>query len=252
MPGIRPNRVKRKLMKGEVATVLAGEMTPNLIETFASYGFDGVWIETEHGDIDYADITKFSRACDVSGVTSVVRVNNHLPGVIYRTLDVGAQGIVVPHVNTREEAHAVVSAAKFAPIGARGMYTSRQGIGVEDYFVKANDETLVVILIEDIVAVRNLADMLKVDHIDVFFVAPSDLAQSMGYLGRESDPVVQKTIDAALKQIVVAGRTAGAIVDKNTARHYADMGVRFMFTAWDPWVEAGSRSFLKTVSALKK
>ena len=107
---------------------------------------------------------------------------------------------MVPHVNTRAEAEAVVEAAKFAPLGKRGMFTSRQGFGVGDYLKTANDQSLLIVLIEDIVAVRNLDEILKVDHIDVFFVAPNDLATSMGHIGNMGHPEVQQTVDAALDQ----------------------------------------------------
>ena len=150
MTKLRANKVKRKLENGEVALCLQGELTPDLVEFFGPIGFDGIWIEAEHGPIDFADIRDFTRAADLWGLTSIARVNLNLPGVIYRTLDQGAQGIVVPHVNTADEARAVVNASKFAPIGSRGSYTSRQGIGVEDYFQNANDEVLTMILIEDL------------------------------------------------------------------------------------------------------
>jgi 4-hydroxy-2-oxoheptanedioate aldolase len=246
---LRQNKVKRILKEGGVATVLSGLMTPDLVEFFGPFGFDGVWIEAEHGPVDFKDIPDFTRACDLWSMTSVVRVNLNLPGVIYRTLDLGAQAIVVPHVNTAEEARAVVSAAKYYPIGERGNYTSRQGIGVEDFQAKANAETMVIVLIEDIVAVDNLADILKVDEIDVFFVAQGDLAQSMGYLGKAGHPKVVATAERALGQIASAGRTPGTTVSDSDLESYLAAGARFLYTAWTPWVAAGSRAFLKRVAA---
>ena len=77
-----------------------------MIENLGALGFDGAWIETEHGPFDYKDLPDLTRACDLWGMTSVVRIALNLPGVIYRTLDVGAQGIVVPHVDTAEQARA--------------------------------------------------------------------------------------------------------------------------------------------------
>jgi hypothetical protein len=145
-----------------------------------------------------------SDAC-IAGMTAVARVPKALDRVdenmIYKTLDRGAprmlcrvcmqgrqggderqcrvcagmQGIIVPHVNTKAEAETVVAACKFKneefPMGRRGMFVSRQGFGVADYFMQANHETLCVVLIEDIVAVNNLAEILTVEHIDVFHVA---------------------------------------------------------------------------------
>src|SRR6266542_5735729 len=166
---IRPNRVKQKLAAGEVALVLSGTNDPDLIDQLGPLHPDGIWLEGEHGGVDYADLGNLTRACDLWGVTSVVRVMDNDYATIYRTLDRGAQAIVVPHVNTRAEAQAAVESAKFAPLGKRGMFTSRQGFGVDDYLKTANDQSLVIVLIEDIVAVGNLDEILSVDHIDAFF-----------------------------------------------------------------------------------
>ncbi len=252
MVEMRPNRIKRKLEKGELATLVQGELTPDLIEFFGPLGFDGVWIEAEHGPNDFAEIRDMTRAADLWGMTSVARVNLNLPGVIYRTLDQGAQAIVVPHVNTAAEAQAVVDASKFYPIGSRGAYVSRQGIGVQDYMQKANSETMNVVLIEDIVAVNNLNEILAVDHIDVFFVAPGDLAQSMGYLGMADQAEVQATVDQAISQIVSAGRVAGALATESNLDRYVQLGALFISTAFPRWLSEGARSYLETLSSIKR
>ncbi|MCL0100100.1 aldolase/citrate lyase family protein [Dehalococcoidia bacterium] len=246
---MRPNKVKHKLERGEVASIVQGELTPDLVELLGPIGFDGIWIEGEHGPIDFGDIRDFTRAADLWGMTSVARVNLNLPGVIYRTLDQGAQAVVVPHVNTAEEAQAVVEASNFAPIGSRGSYTSRQGIGVDDPFTSANDETMAIILIEDIVAINNLEEILKVDHIDVFFVAPGDLAQTMGFLGQHEHPEVQATVDQAIEQIVSAGRVAGALVSEATVGHYIERGARFISTSYTTWFTSGAAAYLNTLSS---
>jgi 4-hydroxy-2-oxoheptanedioate aldolase len=168
---------------------------------------------------------------------------------IYRTLDRGAQGIVVPHVNTSAEAEAVVQAAKFAPLGKRGMFTSRQGFGVDDYFKTANDQSLLIVLIEDIAAIARLDEIVKVDHIDVFFVAPSDLATSMGHIGDMGHPEVQQTIDRALMQIVRSGRVAGMLVNAGNAERYTRMGVRVVMTGFFPWIQAGAKELIERAAA---
>src|SRR5438094_8267026 len=180
---IRPNRLRQTLAAGRVATIIGGTNDPDLIDQLGTLDVDGIWLEGEHGGVDYADLGNLTRACDLWGKTSVVRVMDNDYATIYRTLDRGAQGICVPHVNTRAEAEAAVTAAKFAPVGRRGMFTSRQGFGVADYLKTANDQSLLIVLLEDIVAIKQLDEMLKVDHIDVCFVAPSALARSRGRLG---------------------------------------------------------------------
>ena len=249
MAELRENRIKHKLANGELATVIGGYLTPDLIEFIGLLGFDGVWLEAEHGPVDFADIGNLTRACDLWGMTSVVRINLNLQGVIYRTLDQGAQGIVVPHVNTAAEARAVVDGAKFHPIGSRGMFTSRQGLGVDRYAEKANDETLVIVLIEDIEAVNHLSEIIEVDDIDVFFVAPGDLGQTMGYPGQYTHPKVVETVERTLDQIISSGRVAGALVNDSTVEAHISRGVRFLYNSWQPWITAAGNSYLEKVSA---
>ena len=256
--GIRPNRVKQKLAAGEIAYVVSGFTHPDDIDVFGgqamdpsddidvfgTVGFDGIWLEGEHGPVDAAELGNLTRACDIWGMTSVVRVNRNDQALIYRMLDRGAQGIVVPHVNTKEEAQNLVDGGKFAPIGCRGMFTGRQGYGVPNYFDTANDQTLLIVLIEDIVAVGHLDQILAVDHIDVFFVAPSDLATSMGHIGNLQHPEVQKTINETLARIQDAGRVPGTIADNENAAGYAEAGVRFLLTSMWPWLATGANEFI--------
>ena len=246
---IRPNRIKQTLATGGVATILSGTNEPDLIDQLGTLDVDGIWLEGEHGGVDYADLGNLTRACDLWGKTSVVRVMDNDYATIYRTLDRGAQGIVVPHVDTRAEAEAFVAAAKFAPLGKRGMFTSRQGFGVSEYLKTANDQSLLIALIEDIVAIKNLDDIVKVDHIDVFFVAPSDLATSMGHIGNMGQPDVQKTIDGAISKIVQAGRVAGTLVNAGNVERYTRLGVRLVMTSFFPWIQAGVKELTERAAA---
>ena len=244
---MRENRIKRQLQAGQTAIAVSGHHNADMIDFLGQFGFDGVWLEGEHGPVDWDAIGDLSRACDLWGMASVTRVNNNDPGTIMRALDRGTMGIVVPHVNTREAAEQAMKSAKFAPIGYRGMFGGRQSFGVPDYLQRANDQTLVVVLIEEIEAVNNLADILTVDHIDVFFVAPADLAQTMGHIGNHTHPDVQATIDNALAQIVAAGRTAGTLATDDNVARYRDAGVRFFLTGWPNWVAQGAKGFLQRV-----
>ena len=244
---MRENRIKRQLQAGQTAIAVSGHHNADMIDFLGQFGFDGVWLEGEHGPVDWDAIGDLSRACDLWGMASVTRVNNNDPGTIMRALDRGTMGIVVPHVNTREAAEQAMKSAKFAPIGYRGMFGGRQSFGVPDYLQRANDQTLVVVLIEEIEAINNLADILTVDNIDVFFVAPADLAQTMGHIGNHTHPDVQATIDKALAQIVAAGRTAGTLATDDNVARYRDAGVRFFLTGWPNWVAQGAKGFLQKV-----
>ena len=248
MAELRPNRVKHKLEMGGVAAVVQGELTPDLVELCGPLGFDGIWIEAEHGPIDFGDMRDLTRACDLWGLTSVARVHANEPGLVYRTLDQGVQTIVMPHVNTAEEARAVVDAAKFHPIGSRGSYTGRQGIGVEDYYAKANDEVMVGVLIEDIVAIENLDEILKVDHIDVYFVVTGDLSQTMGHPGQPAHPDVVAARDKAFASIVAAGKVAGTVTTTANVESFLSKGVRLITTPFRFWLAEGAEAYLEAVA----
>ena len=246
---IRPNRIKQTLAAGGVATIVSGTSDPDLIDQLGTLDVDGIWLEGEHGGVDYADLGNLTRACDLWGKTSVVRVMDNDYATIYRTLDRGAQGIVVPHVNTRAEAEAVVEAGKFAPLGKRGMFTSRQGFGVGDYFKTANEQSLLIVLIEDIAAVGDLDQIVRVDHIDCFFVAPNDLATSMGHIGNMGHPDVQQAVDATITRIVQAGRVAGTLVHAGNVERYTKLGARVVMTSLFPWIQAGARDLIDRAAA---
>lgn len=245
---LRPNRAKEKLLKGEIVTCLAGVDTPYLVDFIGHLGVDAVWFEAEHGPVDFEAVGDLSRAADLWGMTPIVRVGSADYSTIYRTLDMGAMGIVVPHVDTVEEALSVVDAAKYAPIGRRGMFSPRQSFGVSDYLKKANDQTMTIVLIEDIKAVNNLDEILKVDHIDVYHVAPSDLAQSMGHIGDDNNPEVQRTIEESIAKIIAAGKIAGTTVSAQNVGEFRDRGVRFFYTNVNGWITSGGQEFMSALS----
>ncbi len=247
MAEIRPNRAKEKLASGEVVTCLAGVDNPHLVDFVGPIGVDAVWFEAEHGPVDFEAVGNLTRAADLWGITPIVRVSSADYSTIYRTLDMGAMGIVVPHVDTVEDARAVVDAAKYAPIGRRGMFGPRQSFGVSDYLQKANHQTMTIVLIEDIKSVNNLDEILAVDHIDVYHVAPSDLAQSMGHIGDDDNPEVQRTIDESIAKIIAAGKTAGTTVGAHNVARFRDQGVKFFYTSINGWITSGANEFKKAL-----
>lgn len=251
MPHIRPNVAKEKLGKNQVVTTISGLQNADVIDFLGPMGFDAAWIECEHGPVDWDALGDMTRACDLWGMTSITRVSANEPWLITRTLDRGAMGIVVPHVNKREAAEQAMQSAKYAPLGYRGMFGGRQSFGVPDYFHKANDQTMVVVLLEETEALKNLDEILKVDGIDVFFVAPSDLAQTMGHIGDTGHPEVQAAIDDAISRIVSAGRTAGTLVNDENIASYIAKGARFLMTSWNGWVATGAAQFLKKAAEAK-
>ena len=249
---LRTNRAKQKLANGEVVTIVSGITHPDDIDAVGPIGFDGIWLEGEHGSTEASELGNLTRACDLWGMTSVARINLNEQGLIYRTLDRGAQAIVVPHVNNAAEAQNVVDGGKFTPLGKRGMFTSRQGYDVDNYLQKANEETMLIVLIEDIVAWENLDEIIAVDGIDVFFVAPSDFAASMGHMGDLNHPDVVEKITDALTRIVAAGKHAGALATNENVAAYVELGVRFFMTGAGPWIANGFNQFVVNANSGKK
>ena len=104
---------------------------------------------------------------------------------------------------------------------------------------------------EEVEALANIEEILRVDNIDVFFVAPSDLAQTLGHIGDIGHPEVQSAIDGAIARIVAAGRTAGTLVNDDSLGAYVEKGARFVMTSWNAWLTRGARDFLGKVASAK-
>ena len=252
MSEIRTNNTKAKLKAGGTVIALGGVDSPEMVDLLGPSPVDAFWFEAEHGPVDYSHIGDLSRACDLWGKTSIVRVGWNEENIIYRTLDRGAQGIVVPHMKSRAIADEVVAAAKFAPVGRRGMWTSRQGYGVGDYLQRANDETMIVVLIEDYDALPHLDEILAVDQIDVFLVAQSDFSQSMGHIGNPGHPEARAAILETLSRIVDAGKVAGTNVTTESVGEYVELGVRFFYTNVSEWLASGAARFSDAIDGARK
>jgi 4-hydroxy-2-oxoheptanedioate aldolase len=241
------NLLKEKLAAGRPATVVAPYATSaGLVELLGHLGFDAVFLDTEHGPVDWEELEHMIRAAEVAGYSSVVRVQENNASIITRALDRGASGIQVPHVNTAAEAESTVHHAKYAPLGHRGWsgWRGAWGLSPAEYAEQANAQTLVAVMLEEAEALDNLDEILRVEHIDVFFVAPGDLAQSMGLPGQAGHPRVQAAIDDALRQIRSAGRTSGTLATPATLDHYLDLGVQFLYVGLASLLEPAVAEFV--------
>ncbi len=252
MAEIRTNNAKAKLKAGGTVIALGGVDSSEMVDLLGPSPVDAFWFEAEHGPVDYGHIGDLTRACDLWGKTSIVRVGWNEENIIYRTLDRGAQSIVVPHMKSRAIADEVVAAAKFAPIGRRGMWTSRQGYGVDDYLKRANDQTMIVVLIEDYDALPELDEILEVDEIDVLLVAQSDFSQSMGHIGNPGHPEARAAINETLGRIVASGKVAGTNVSTDSVGEYVEMGVRFFYSNVSEWLANGADGFATAIEAARK
>jgi 4-hydroxy-2-oxoheptanedioate aldolase len=255
---IRPNRAKRKLKAGQpvfVPSWPAIDLDADGYENLGPLGvIDMAWIEAEHGRVTWRDFSDLSRACDLAGITSAVRVYQNEPGLIARVLDRGIQGVLVPHVKTKEEAERAVRSTFHQPLGHHSG-GGRQVLGVADHLKSANDEIFLMVLIEDTEGIRNLPEILKVPGIDVFFIGPGDLGHSMGAkysieTGKDwhFHPEVQKVVRDGLKQIAAAGKVSGTLVREDNVEEYLDMGVRFLRFAATAFITDGLRRFKAKVN----
>ena len=168
---------------------------------------------------------------------------------ITRALDRGAGGVQVPHVNTAAEAEAVVQYAKYAPRGQRGWSGWRAVLGEDaaEFAARANAQTLVAIMLEEAEALANLDAILVVEDIDVFFVAPGDLAQSMGYPGRTNHPQVVAAMEDALRRIRAAGRVAGTLTTPQLLDRHLELGVQFLYVGLGSLLQPAAADFVRRV-----
>ena len=247
---IRKNIIKQRLKEGKHVIAIENLNDPNIVELFAPNNPHCFWFEGEHWIADVQNIGDLTRAADLIEATPLVRVPRPEYQLIYHALDLGAQGISVPHVKTKQDAELVIRASKFAPIGQRGMFTSRQGIGVENYFKEANDETFVLVFIEDLIALDNLDEILEVDNIDVFFVGPGDLSQELGYIGEQNHPEVQKVVQDTISKITAKGRTAGTVASLSNYEWAMKTGARFFLSGALDWIYSGFTEFNQSLEQL--
>jgi len=226
--------------------------SPRLTELIALSGFDFIVIDQEHGPITIESAEEMVRACEVTNCTPIVRVpylNSH---AILQALDIGAMGVHVPSVSTGPDAIKTAGLSRYSPLGNRGLAAvraARYGLRekLSEYCRTANQEILVVAHIEDLEAVQNLDELLSVEGIDVYYLGPTDLSNSMGRPG-VADAELQQIVDGTIERIVKAGKVAGMITTSaEAARRYIDMGVRYLATHAMHFMAAGSQAFLKGV-----
>jgi len=174
--------------------------SPELAEIFVAAGCDWLFIDMEHGLLDFTAVQRLVQAVGGS-CPCIVRVPNNEPILIAKALDTGAAGVIVPHVNTPAEARAAVLAARYPPAGTRSIGAARaQGYGVRlaDAIAHDNRHTIVVAQVEHVDAVREIDEIVRVPGVDAIFIGPFDLSASMGQPGEVSAPEVQQAIAAVL------------------------------------------------------
>jgi len=194
------------------ATTFGGWLSiPSIVtaETAGRVGFDYVCVDSQHGAIDYANVLALVQALSLGESSAVVRVPWNEPGIIGKVLDAGAEGVIVPMVNSRAEAEAVVRACRYAPVGSRSFGPTVAGMRRKSYVSWAVDNVAVVPMIETVEALGNLDEILTTPGLDAIYVGPADLSLSLGLPPGNNDGAA--AFDDALAAIVAACGRAGVV-----------------------------------------
>jgi 4-hydroxy-2-oxoheptanedioate aldolase len=253
---MRTNTTKAKLNRGEVVFgAIISRNAPDLVELFGAIGYDFVMIDCEHGPMSVDQVEHMVRAAESFGITPITRIPDPSDQTILRFLDRGVQGIIVPHINTRDQAVAVTRAARYHPEGHRGVGGGRAhdyGVGVNraESTKWINEQLLVIPMIEDVEAVGNLDDILTVPGVDVLHVAAGDLGQSMGNPG----PVeVRRVMGEVIPKIRATGKSAGAggnnPSDTAGVAEFIKLGANFITVSAHGLLRNGAEEFRKRVEA---
>ncbi|MBS4022517.1 MAG: aldolase [Dethiobacter sp.] len=211
------NKLKKKLKNGETAlgTFIMCN-SPDLVEVVGLSGLDFVVIDTEHGPLSLESTQHLIRAAELRGMSSIIRITEFRDTTVLRALDVGAHGVQVPQVNDRITAERIVKAAKYFPLGTRGAALTRAAdygtVHPLKYFEHENEETLIVVHCESKSSLDNLEEIAAIPGIDVIFLGPFDMSQSLGIPAQVTHPLVEQAAEKVVKVANDAGIAAGIFV----------------------------------------
>lgn len=253
---MRLNTTKAKLDEGKVVFGgIVGGFAPDTVELLGAIGYDFVFLDCEHGSMSVDQVEHMVRAAEVFNITPIVRVPDHAEATILRVLDRGVQGIIVPHVNTREQAEQVVAAARYYPDGHRGAGGGRaHGYNVDATALETrqwlNEQTLVIPMCEETEAVANIDSILAVPGVDVVHVAAGDLGQSMGNAPRAE---IRRVMTDVVGRVRAAGKYAGvggsSPTDPAGVAELIDAGATFITISSAGLLRVGAETFRTQVEA---
>lgn len=228
------SRIRRKLSRGEtVICAKAGYQDPDIVELMGTFGFDGVWICLEHRRIDPLMVGHLIRAARVAGLDAIIRTKPANYADLLWLLEAGARAVMLPRVTGLAEVSEVVAAIKFPPVGRRG-YDGVQadaGFGrtpAAEYLSRANDETCLIVQIEEPAVVPHLEALAALPGVDVLFVGPGDLTLALGKPGGTNDPEVIGILQQVVSACQRHGKVAGIPCPVDQVGRYHAMGFRFL------------------------
>jgi 2-keto-3-deoxy-L-rhamnonate aldolase RhmA len=251
---MRENTLKQRLHAGKAAFgVMCTFPSPPVVEMLGHLGFDWILLDNEHGSITVDSAEACIAAAELTGMAPIVRPVGNRPEIIAPFLDRGAWGVQVPHVNTADEARAAVDAVKYGPEGHRGIFSGGRPAGygfkgtTADYAKEANRQTLVCLMLEEVEAIENLPDLVKVPGVDVYFIGSGDLSQSMGYTGQPTHPAVQTMMERGVAAITGAGRIAGCSCPDTLIPKFLGLGVLYFHMRVGRLIQLSRVAYLNTV-----
>jgi len=223
------NPFKQALRDGRPQIGLWNSLCSNLaVEVIAGAGFDWILIDTEHAPNELPMVFSYLQAMAGGTATPIVRPAWNDLVLFKRLLDIGVQNLLVPYVQTAEEARAAVAATRYPPQGRRGFVASaraNQYGRITDYYQRIHQELCVLVQIETRLALKNLEAIAAVEGVDGLFIGPGDLSADLGHLGDLSHPEARAAIEDAVKRIQKTGKAAGILAPVEAdARHWLALG----------------------------
>lgn len=213
---MRRNKIKEKWNQGKLAVgTYVNLADPAVCEIIGLAGFDAAFIDMEHTGFNLETVQQMLRACDLVGISSLVRVPDNNPKTILRILDMGAQGVQVPHIEGKEDALNMVKAVRYAPLGERGMggptRAARYGaLSSSEHLETSNSEILLSLMVEDRKAIDELEEIASIEGVDLVTIGPTDLAQSLG-IPEVEYPRLMDTIGYISKTLKKVGKAKLAL-----------------------------------------
>lgn len=229
--------LKEKLKAKEltIGSWLSFGYTP-VTEIMAQAGFEWLVIDMEHTSIDEFDALQMMQVISLSGSVPLVRVGKNDELIIKRIMDSGAHGIIVPMINTKDEAEMAVASVKYPPFGKRGVGLSRAqkyGVGFSEYKDWIEKNGIMIVQIEHIKGVENLSQIMSVDGVDAFIIGPYDLSASMGLPGKFDDPAVAEALSEVTKFLKISEKPGGYhVVNSNHALLQKRINEGYKFIAY--------------------
>ncbi len=236
---MRANLLKQKLLRDDVAVgLIMLSSDPHVVGITAEAGYDYVLADLEHTGMTLRELEALVRAADAHGIVPLTRVAGPTKADILSVLETGVRGIMVPAVESVEEAREVVEAARYAPVGKRGVYymgycSDYCGVLPAQHFASSNENLLIILQIETARGVEHAADIAAVPGVDCLLVGPGDLTQSLGVPWEFEHPAVWEAIRRTFRATRMAGKIAGIMpAGADYARRCLDEGARLMI--WGP------------------